>query len=142
MCSVIYKIQNNVTGKYYVGSAVNWINRKKNHKYNLRYNKHINPHLQNSWNKYGEDNFEFIVLEEVEDPKRLITREQAYLDLNTDGYNICKTAGSTLGRIHKESTKEKIGAAHRGKTLSDDTKKLMSFLKIGKKFKSACSCYI
>ena len=131
MKSVIYKILNKVTNKYYVGSAICWITRKKRHKYLLRHSKHVNTHLQNSWNKHGEDNFEFLIVEDVQDPKNLLIREQYYLDLNVDGFNICRTAGNCLGRICSEVTRDKIAAGQIGRTHSVETKKLMRAAKLG-----------
>jgi group I intron endonuclease len=88
----IYKITNQVTGKFYIGSAkdIEW--RWTEHLQNLKANRHINPKLQHSWNFYGEDKFTFIVLEETTE-SNLLVREQFYLDtfkpyLRTIGYNI------------------------------------------------------
>lgn len=65
----IYKIINKINNKYYIGSSCNCIgaygNRKGSHFSRLRRNKHKNPHLQNAYNKYGEKNFQFIIIEEV-----------------------------------------------------------------------------
>jgi len=129
MKSVIYKILNKANGKFYIGSAANWTIRKKTHKYLLRHNKHINPHLQNSWNKYGEDSFEFLIIENVE-PQNLLIREQVYLDMNP-AYNICKVAGNRLGTKHSVTTKDKMSESHKGIKHSNETKKLMSSLKLG-----------
>lgn len=60
----IYKIQCLKSSKVYIGSSKNIKNRKKDHFYKLARNKHYNKHLQNSYNKYGKDNFIFEVLEE------------------------------------------------------------------------------
>jgi len=133
MNSVIYKILNKSNGKFYIGSAACWITRKKTHKYNLRHNKHVNTHLQNAWNKYGESNFEFIIVEEVQDKKDLLTREQFYIDLNKDGYNICKVAGNRLGTTQSVSTRNKMSESHKGIKHSDETRKLLSVLKKGVK---------
>jgi len=40
--------------------------RRIQHFSKLRCNKHVNQHLQNAWNKYGKESFEFEVLETVE----------------------------------------------------------------------------
>ena len=61
--SGIYQIKNLVNGKMYLGQSVDIRTRWWQHKSQLRLNKHINTYLQNSWNKYGEDNFEFSVIE-------------------------------------------------------------------------------
>jgi group I intron endonuclease len=63
MISGIYQIKNLKNNKIYIGSSKNIKERFLQHKYNLKNNKHCNPILQNSWNKYGEENFEFIIIE-------------------------------------------------------------------------------
>lgn len=78
--SGIYKIVNKVNGKYYVGSANIICNRWWIHKSNLRKNRHPNKHLQSAWNKYGELNFEFIIVEKFP-IDNLIIAEQKYLDI-------------------------------------------------------------
>jgi len=98
MKSGIYKITNLITNQFYIGSAVCFRKRKVEHFSALKRNSHINKHLQNSFNKHGESNFIFEILEIVEDKTKLIEREQHYLDTLKPHYNICKTAGNTLGR--------------------------------------------
>lgn len=58
----IYTIKNIKTNQYYIGLTNNYKRRKKRHFSDLRNQKHDNIKLQRSFNKYGEDNFEFIVL--------------------------------------------------------------------------------
>jgi group I intron endonuclease len=58
----IYKIENIVNGKVYIGQAGNWKRRKRDHLSYLKHNKHPNKHLQSSWNKYGEQAFTFTLL--------------------------------------------------------------------------------
>lgn len=98
MKSGIYKITNEITGKFYIGSAkdIDW--RWYEHKRDLRLKSHCNPKLQHSWNFYGEDKFTFTILEEVvPDKQKLFEREQYYLDtfkpyMRGMGYNISPTA--------------------------------------------------
>lgn len=75
----IYKITNLNNNKFYIGSSKNIQQRWAKHKALLRYNKHENSKLQNSWNKHGEDNFLFEIIEECEE-ESLFIREQYYLD--------------------------------------------------------------
>lgn len=79
----IYKIINSANGKYYVGSSVNVERRMKRHRFYLRGNYHDNSYLQNAWNKYGEDKFDFVLLEIVScgSRKELLEVEQKYLDI-------------------------------------------------------------
>jgi len=96
--SGIYQIRNKSDGKVYVGSTVDFNKRwVSGHRRLLRRNKHCNRHLQSVWNKYGEENFVFEMLEEVKDKTLLIEREQHFFDTMKPEYNICKTAGNTLG---------------------------------------------
>lgn len=62
MTSGIYTITNLITGRVYIGSAVNIFKRWAAHKGLLNKNKHHCKHLQHVWNKYGFDNFEFNVI--------------------------------------------------------------------------------
>ena len=59
----IYKIRNLKNGKIYIGQSTDIKTRWNNHKFELNSNTHRNPHLQNAYNKYGEDAFEFTILE-------------------------------------------------------------------------------
>lgn len=126
--SGIYKITNIVTNDVYVGSAKNLYRRYRYHFYSLSINKHINKILQNSYNKYGKENFifEVIIFCSLEN---LIKEEQFYIDTLNSTFNICKTAGNILGVKRSEETKEKIRKNHArhnlGKKFSDDVRKNM-----------------
>ena len=63
----IYKIKNIENGKYYIGSTKNYEGRKKQHILQLKNRNHHNYKLQKDWDFYGEECFEFSVLEEVND---------------------------------------------------------------------------
>jgi group I intron endonuclease len=113
---VIYKIQNKVNGKIYIGSTKNKRKRWNTHKRELRTKKHANEHLRRAWNKYGERAFLFEVIEEVpgDSTELLHIREQHYLDTLNPDYNICKVAGSPEPRRGEEHygaklTWEKVG---------------------------------
>lgn len=88
----IYKIENIINNKIYIGSSIEFSVRLMKHKYMLRSNTHYNEYLQNSYNKYGENAFSFELIEEC-DEINLINRENHYIkkyqsnDLNY-GYNL------------------------------------------------------
>lgn len=88
----IYKITNLKNNKYYIGSTNNFKKRKYQHTYELNNHKHFNRLLQKDWDYYGEENFEFIILEDIPDDYKL-QREQEYLDSligkEDEIYNIC-----------------------------------------------------
>jgi len=95
MKSGIYKITNVKNGKFYIGSAKDIDRRWWEHKNDLKKNKHKNPKLQHAWDFYGENSFEFIILENVIECE-LFKREQFYLDMfkpymRDIGYNITPT---------------------------------------------------
>jgi len=77
--SGIYQIRCLRTGKIYVGSAVNLRARWDFHRRALAINQHHNPHLQAQWNLYGEEGFEFSVLQYVEETQ-LLTIEQCWIE--------------------------------------------------------------
>ena len=62
----IYKIENKLNQNCYIGITVNPSVRKNRHFNYLRQNKHCNSHLQSAFNKYGEENFFFEILESFE----------------------------------------------------------------------------
>lgn len=105
--SGIYLWRNKENGKFYIGSSSN-LKRRLIFYYNLEHlAKHPTRHINNSLLKYGYSAFSLYILEYClkED---LIKREQYYFDLLEPSYNICKVAGSTLGRLHSAKSKEKI----------------------------------
>lgn len=111
MKSGIYEITNTISSKKYIGSAKELNRRKETHFTQLRKNIHHNNYLQNAWNLYGEEAFEFTILEFCE-INQLVLREQYYIDLYPFEtlYNICPKAGSRLGAKASQETKEKASS--------------------------------
>lgn len=120
MVSGIYKITNLITGKFYVGSSQNINRRWGKHLQKLNTNTHPNIHLQRSFNVHGEYNFELSVLEYccLDD---LIPREQHYIDELKPHYNIARVAGSSVGVVRSDETKEKLRIIGTGKKQSAET---------------------
>ena len=114
--SGIYEIVNLVNGKRYVGSAVNLERRWRQHRKRLMANSHHSRHLQSAWNKHGTESFDFRILKTC-DVGALLVEEQAEFDRRKPEYNVCPTAGSTLGRLHSKETRRKIGAKKVGTKL-------------------------
>lgn len=79
MKSGIYIIKNLVNNKVYVGQSINLRRRRNNHFRQLRKNTHCNQHLQRSFIKYGENNFQWQVLEYVNDLQRLDACEKKWI---------------------------------------------------------------
>lgn len=103
----IYQIVNKVNQKRYIGSSIRLNGRKKRHFSELNCNIHHSQALQRAYNKYGKENFDFLILEYCETDK-LLEREQYYLDALKPEYNICKIAGNCLGKITTDETKQKM----------------------------------
>ena len=129
----IYKIVQFSSGKKYIGSTNNANGRRLDHYRDLKNNKHCNPHLQNSWNKYGENDFGFEILEKITLDIQF-EREQWYLDneINWDNdFNSNKSATlspGTKGQKQSEETKRKRSIALKGKIrdISDEERKRRS----------------
>ena len=118
--SGVYKITNEVTGKFYIGSSKDIDKRFERHKLLLDANRHVNVILQRAWNKYGPTKFTFSILEECS-ADECINREQHYLDtlqpFKSIGYNITRQAGGGDAFTHnpnKEEMREKNRLASMG----------------------------
>lgn len=112
----IYKITNIKNNKYYIGSTSNFKKRKYQHTYELCNHKHHNRLLQKDWDYYGEENFEFIILETIPDDCKL-QREQEYLDSligkENEIYNICSDCqGGSAMSFRPRMVKCKICKKH------------------------------
>lgn len=108
----IYKIKNIVNGKFYIGSSTELKRRERTHFKLLKDGRHINPKLQNSYNKYGESNFVFEVVEYIKNPQDSLKIEQKWIDntksyLDSVGFNIMKytSGGSSRGTGNYRSKK-------------------------------------
>ena len=112
----IYKIMNTATGDFYIGSSNNIPARIRQHRSNLANNKHCNHHLQNAYNKYGKQAFEFIAILLCNIEQKLYF-EQEFLDLFKPAYNIATCAeAARQGLHHTEEARRKISETHMGKT--------------------------
>lgn len=82
--------------------------------------------------KYGHNNFTVLILELVESSDHiktdLLSREQYYIDLLKPILNLNPTAGSSLGFKHSDETKALLASLRKGKSLSEETKQLLSEL--------------
>ena len=131
----IYGIQNKINGKIYIGkTGMNFGDRWDSHKSLLRSGKHFNIYLQNAWTKYGEANFEFLVIEDC-NVEELDDKERYYIKLYREqnlSYNLADggEGGAFLGKHLPEETKRKIGEKNRmhmtGRKMSEETRNKMS----------------
>lgn len=134
------------SGKMYIGSAVDYKKRWRDHAYELRRGTHHSKKLQNAWNKYGSLKYE--ILEYVIEQSKLLEREQYYIDFHdtfVSGYNMTPDSRSGYGRSHSNETKELLrqinlqpsvraahSARHKGKVVSAETREKQAAAKRGR----------
>lgn len=107
----IYKITNLVNGKVYIGQSRDLHRRYLTHLRELRQRKHINYHLQNAWNKYGENNFKFEIIEECLE-KQLNDKETYWFNYyKPNVYNLGNTGNVQTA---SDETKNKISNSLKG----------------------------
>ena len=130
----IYKIENKINGKFYIGSSKN---------VHIRWIEHRKPSMRQkpfgiyrAFNKHGIENFDFSVICECTEAE-LEYYEDYYLKLLKPAYNMSKySKGPNRGRKLSKEWKEKIGMAVRGKsTMPEEARQRMSLLRKGKKRK-------
>jgi len=126
MTSGIYMIKAN--GRCYIGQSKSIERRFYSHMWSLRKGNHGNHYLQNIYNKYGEEVFEFKIL--IKCPEENLNKwEQSFIDENYDQIiniemsvtrsvmseehknNLARSRGVKLSSIHtffNESTGEEV----------------------------------
>jgi hypothetical protein len=142
--SGIYKIENLINKKCYIGQSVDLSKRKSSHFKMLAKNKHTNSHLQYAFNKYKENAFVWKILVYCESFE--LTRYETFFDNHYKklalSYNTRECVDSNKGIILSEEIKKKIsknfpntsGKNHPfyGKHRSEETKRKLSESNIGK----------
>lgn len=109
MNSGIYVIENIVNGKKYIGQTINLKRRLYDHKRCLNKGTHHNLYLQREFAKYGEENFNFKILEKCS-MNELDIKEIEWINNydamnNSKGYNM--ESGGNKNKIVSEKTRLK-----------------------------------
>jgi group I intron endonuclease len=130
----VYRITNTITGDFYIGSAVNLINRANRHAWDLAHGQAKNPRLQASWNKYGADAFAFRALCVLERPM-ILQAEQALLDAHC-GQDACVNAARSasapmLGRPWSEESRRKASESAKRRGITPEQRERMRLGSIG-----------
>ena len=121
----IYRITNQINGRFYIGSTCQFKVRWATHRRELLKGNHCNAFLQNDFNKCGADAFVVEVLEVIPDRDSRLWAEGALIrqHFGKGCYNLEPEVGphypvnSRPRKPHTEATKEKIRQAKRGKRL-------------------------
>ena len=131
MCG-IYTITCKINGRKYVRSTDDNKERWGKHLTQLRGNYHHSFALQRDYNKYGEDNFVFEMVEECK-PEERLELEQKYLDGNESffyplGYNISHQATNCVlyGEANGMYGKRGKDNPNYGRKNTEETKKIIS----------------
>jgi group I intron endonuclease len=128
----VYAIWCNANNKVYIGSSIRLLARWSQHKTDLVRNCHYSRRLQNAWNKYGFEQFEWEILEYVNDFSKLDEVEKIYIGLYKSnerefGFNSKLASGR-----HSDETLRKMSEAQRGKKVSEETKQKLREANLGK----------
>jgi len=131
----VYCIKNVITNDLYIGSTTNFKTRVRQHRWKLKNKKHPSKLLQNHYLTQQENEFQFIILEIIENANDLLVREQYFMDSLESNYNTAKKAGSNLGVKHSDETRKKlsiIGIGNKngtGTIWKEEAKQKMSIIK-------------
>lgn len=143
----IYKIENLINHKLYIGLTNNPKRRKNRHFNDLWNKKHDNPHLQKAYNLYGTENFKFEILQEYDcNEKEIKQYEKEWikkLKSYEEGYN-CNPGGDLSynpGKLTKEEVFEILSVVekldHQGPKLAEIygvSPKVISNVKLNKSY--------
>lgn len=131
---VIYLITNNFNAKAYCGQTIKKPNQRwLNHKSSA--NKKQNHPLYDSMNKHGADKFRFDIIDTAETLEELNKKEEFWirtlgLTNPEKGYNL-RSGGEN--KLHSEESKKKMSFIKIGKKASAETKEKIRILHTGSK---------
>lgn len=113
----IYKIVNLNNSKLYIGKSNNLDKRKYEHLNNLRRGIHCNSHLQYAFNKYGESNFKFVIIESYDSCSDdfLSRRENYWINYygGVNSSNLYNLVDGNRGGTISEEVKQKISKSNK-----------------------------
>nr|DAN24130.1 MAG TPA: intron associated endonuclease [Caudoviricetes sp.] len=105
----VYKISNVITGNVYIGVTNNFKRRISSHKYRLNKGNHYSKLMQEDFNLYGLDSFEFDIIEDNIDTfdKATKTESECIMKFNAieNGYN---KLINNAGRNSENTTQETL----------------------------------
>lgn len=140
--SGVYKIENTITGDFYIGSSKNVKKRLESHKEPSRWKRYPNNPLYLDMQKYGVDKFDFQILA-MRDPYQLKETEQEFIEKLQPTYNNYRAKGFDAERrkewLQSEKGKESCRKAKKKYQQSDNGKE--SKTKANKKYLNQVCSY-
>jgi group I intron endonuclease len=111
----IYQVICSITGKSYIGQTVNNLEKRK--KQHFKSSKKASLYFHRALNKYGQEAFEWIILEKCSES--ILNQQEQYWIQKLDtlvpkGYNLTLGGEGSRGRKVSSKTREKIGKANGG----------------------------
>jgi group I intron endonuclease len=135
----VYKIENLLNGKIYVGKTNDLVTRWRYHTSSLLKQTPKNSTvIRCAIQKYGKENFDFSILETCQTDEESLKKEIHWIEFyrcnvrkfgNDSGYNMNEGGAGTP---HSEITCKKISTAKKGIKFSDEHKQKLSLAHIGK----------
>lgn len=123
----IYKIENLINHKVYIGQSVDIERRFRNH-----INKEHNSYLKHSFEKYGIENFSFEIIKETYDLDywEIFLIQIYHATDKRYGYN--SDFGGNARKVCSEEHKRKISESNKGRKVTEEQRMKMSLAKKGK----------
>lgn len=132
----VYKIIFKPTGDLYIGSSKNIRKRQIRHFSNLRCGKHHNIFLQRVWNKHGEENFDFEIIENLEHESELFVRETFWINELSPKYNLGEVGGGDMLTNHpnrEDIIKRRTETVTRNMSKLSDEERVARYARYGDK---------
>lgn len=123
---IIYKVENKVNGKIYIGKTINSLEKRKwRHLNDSKKEKYNSIYFYRALKKYGEENFEWSILSTTDSENKLNVMEKFYIAVYrkmNQLYNMTNGGEGMSGYIMPQKTKEKISLSNMNHVVSDYTK--------------------
>lgn len=125
---IIYKVENKINGKIYIGKTIYSLKTRK--PCHLSYARNgRNTYFHKALRKYGEENFEWSILTETDSETKLNALEKFYIMVYRKMgilYNMTDGGEGQSGCSPSEEIRKKYSELYKGKSISEETKKKIS----------------
>lgn len=122
---IIYRVINKINDKSYIGQTVGGLEKRRRQHIWDALAKRTNMHFHNALLKYGEDNFDWIILHKcnnIDELNRLEIYYIGYYDTYNNGYNLTLGGMGHLGIERSKETRKRISESNKGRVVSEETR--------------------